>query len=404
MSGRLIGVLAAMAALLAAGLSTGTRVYYLLFFILLLMVVYSLASVLWTLFTTRISMKGVRPRVERGERLMTILALEHRSILPAGNLRVELNVPGADGGRQEISVSMPPFAKRSFRNVVRCPHRGNYEVGVAGLAATDLFGLFELSRRPRSRLMRVEVYPRSHAVPAMELKASDVGPEFRSRATEDNASPSDIRKWQEGDELKKVHWKLTLRKRELMVRTFEESARPDTLVIPDLSEITALKDQKLTLEDAICEAALGAAKAQLEAGFPVRMPLQCTRPQELSGRSGADLPAFADALMRVEFDSPYPYEQVLMLMFQRLQRTGGAVLVTSRISTRTVDIALRMAQRGMQLKLIWITDDPREEHMEMLERLKMAGAKVQQVDPWAGEGEVPAAPRTAPDEDELFDL
>ena len=63
-----------------------------------------------------------------------------------------------------------------------------------------------------------------------------------------------------------------------------------------------------------------------------------------------------------------------------------------------------MAQRGMQLKLIWITDDPREEHLEMLERLKMAGAKVQQVDPWAGEGEVPAAPRTAPDEDELFDL
>ena len=35
MSARLIGVLAAMVALLAAGLATGTRVYYLLFFILL---------------------------------------------------------------------------------------------------------------------------------------------------------------------------------------------------------------------------------------------------------------------------------------------------------------------------------------------------------------------------------
>ena len=46
MSARLIGVLAAMVALLAAGLATGTRVYYLLFFILLLMVVYGLASVM----------------------------------------------------------------------------------------------------------------------------------------------------------------------------------------------------------------------------------------------------------------------------------------------------------------------------------------------------------------------
>lgn len=404
MSARLIGVLGAMVALLGAGLATGTRIYYALFLVLLLLVLYSLASVLWTLLTVRVSMKGMKQRCMRGDKLMTILAVEHRSLLPAGAVQVMLNVPGGAGGRQEISVEAPPFARRSFRNVIRCPHRGNYEVGVAALAAQDLFGLFEFTRPSRGRLMRVEVCPRAMALALMELKASDVGPEFRSRATEDAASPSDIRKWQEGDELKKVHWKLSMRKRELMVRTFEESARPDTLVIPDLSEITALKDQKLTLEDAICEAALGAAKAQLEAGFPVRMPLQCTRPQELSGRSGADLPAFADALMRVEFDSPYPYEQVLMLMFQRLQRTGGAVLVTSRISTRTVDIALRMAQRGMQLKLIWITDDPREEHMEMLERLKMAGAKVQQVDPWAGEGEVPAAPRTAPDEDELFDL
>lgn len=394
MSARLIGALAAMVALLGAGLATGTRIYYDLFLILLLLALYALASVLWTLFTAKVSMKGVRPRVERGERLMTILTLEHRSLLPAGNLRVELNVPGANGGRQEISVSMPPFSKRSFRNVVRCPHRGNYEVGIASLSATDLFGLFELRRRSRRRLMQVEVYPRAHEVPAMELKASDMGPEFRSRAAEDNASPSDIRKWQEGDELKKVHWKLTLRKRELMVRTFEESARPDTLIIPDLSEITALQDLRLTMEDCICEACLSAAKAQLEAGFPVRMPLMSRRPQEPSGKTVADLPGFTEALMRAEFDSPYPYEQVLMLMLQRMQRTGGAVLATGRMTSRTADIAMRMQRSGIQVKLIWVTDAPRDEALEMLERLKMSGVQVETADPWAQEGA--EAPRSAP--------
>ncbi len=391
MNARLIGALAAMAALLGAGLATGTRIYYHLFFILLLLVLYALASVLWTVFTARVSMKGVRPRVERGERLMTILTVEHRSLLPAGNLRVMLNVPGASGGRQEISVAMPPFSRRSFRSVVRCPHRGNYEVGIAGLCAVDLFGLFEITRRSRRKLMRIEVYPKASAVAAMELRAADMGPEFRSRATEDNASPSDIRKWQEGDELKKVHWKLSLRKRELMVRTFEESARPDTLIIPDLSEITALQDLKLTLEDCICEACLSAAKAQLEAGFPVRMPMQSRRPQEQAGKTIADLPAFVDALMRVAFDSPYPYEQVLMLMLQRMQRTGGAVLATSRMTSRTADIAMRMQRSGIQVKLIWVTDAPRDEALEMLERLKMSGVQVEMADPWSQGGY--AAPR-----------
>ena len=230
MSARLIGVLAAMAALLGAGLSTGTRIYYALFLLLVLMVVFALVSVLWTLLTVRVNMKGVKPRAVRGDKLMTILTVSHKSLLCAGSLRVTLNVPGGAGGRQELSVEAPPFARRNFRNVIRCPHRGNYEVGVSSFTAEDIFGLFEISRKHSRKLMRVEVCPRANDMPVMELKASDVGPEFRSRATEDAASPSDIRKWQDGDELKKVHWKLSMRKRELMVRTFEESADRKSVV------------------------------------------------------------------------------------------------------------------------------------------------------------------------------
>ncbi len=393
MNARLLGVLAAMVALLGAGLATGTRAYYLLLCLLLLTLLFSLASALITLFTAQVSMKGVRPRVNRGDRLMTMLTVRHSCVLPVGGLWVTLNVPGGTGGQQEIGVNAPPFTARQFRHVIRCPHRGNYEVGVERISVSDLFSLFEFSCAPGKKLMRVEVCPRPREQQLMPLRASDMGPEFISRAAEDNASPSDVRKWQDGDELKKVHWKLTLKKREVMVRTFEESARPDTLIIPDLSEITALNDQKLTLEDAICESALGAAKAQLEGGFPVRMPLQSARPQELSARTAVELPAFSEALTRVEFDSPYPYEQILMLMMGRFQRTGGAVLITSRLTGRTADIAIRMQQSGVQVKFIWVSEDRRSDALEMLERIRMSGALAQQVNPWieADEAAMPGA-------------
>ena len=171
-----------------------------------------------------------------------------------------------------------------------------------------------------------------------------------------------------------------MRRREVVVRTYEESARPDTLIIPDLSSVTALKDRQLSAEDAVCEACLGAAKAQLEAGDPVRMPLTSAEPSEVSGHFPADLPAFADALMRVRFDSPYAYEQVLALMLARMQRTGGAVLATARLTTRVADLAMRMQRSGIRTRLVWATDDPREESLEMLERLKMEGVEVQRAE------------------------
>ncbi|MGX8705645.1 MAG: DUF58 domain-containing protein [bacterium] len=381
-SARRVGYGLCMASVLAAGLSTGTRLYYLVFFMLLLMLALGLASAAWTLWSVKCDIKGVRARVTRGESLTAVFTVRHSSILPVSAIRVSLNVPSGFSEAQEVNVTAPPFTTRAFRQVIQCPHRGIYEAGVTQIAVTDIFGMIRLSRRPKGKLARMEVQPRVTAIPPMLLKNVDMGPEFRSTASEDNASPSDVRKWQDGDELKKIHWKLSLRKRELMVRTYEESARPDTLVIPDLQNVTALKDQQLSIEDCVCEASLNAVKAQLEAGYPVRMPLVNAHPSELAGQFPAEFPPFADAMLRVTFDSPYDYEKVLLLMQARLQRTGGAVLVTARLTSRIADVALRMQQSGITTRLVWVTDDERKETLTMLERLRMGGVQVEQLDPW----------------------
>ena len=361
LNARRVGYLLCMLALLAAGLSTGTRLYYLVFFMLLMMLILGLISVVWTLLSVKLELKGVKARVTRGDKLMTVFSVRHTSILPVSAIRVQLSVPSGYSAAQTVNVTTPPFASRTFRQVLQCPHRGVYEAGITKISVEDVFGMIALSRRPGVKLARMEVQPRVADVAPMLLKNADMGPEFRSTATEDTASPSDVRKWQDGDELKKVHWKLSLRKR----------------------------DQQLSIEDCVCEAALDAAKAQLEAGYPVRMPLTNAHPSELSGQFSADFPAFADAMLKVAFDSPYDYERVLMLMLGRLQRTGGAVLITARLTTRIADMALRMQLSGITTRLIWVSDDAREETLTMLERLRMGHVEVQRRDPWSFDGPDP---------------
>lgn len=387
MTARLAAYVIVAMTLFACGLSTGARAYYLAACALMALLLLSVIAAVWAIITVKVDMKGIRSRAERGDALMTIFTVRHASLLPVSAIRLHLSVPSAFS-EQEVSVSALPFSKKVFRYRINCPHRGIYEAGVTRIEAQDLFGLINISRKADMRLVRMEVCPRVPRDLPMELKPIDMGPETIARADDDTASPSDVRKWEDGDPLKRVHWKLTMRKREVMVRVFEESARPDTLVIPDLSALSAAPDQALTYEDCVCEACLGAVKAQLDAGYPVHMPLTSAMPSEISGQFTADIALFTDALMRVKFDSPYDYERVLTLMMQRMNRTGGAVIVTPRLTSRIADLAARMQTSGVNVRVIWITDTRLDQTLEMSERLRMENVRVDRIDPWAKDPEI----------------
>ncbi|MBE5765669.1 MAG: DUF58 domain-containing protein [Clostridiales bacterium] len=375
----------AMATLLVTALSTGQEIYYLFFLLMLAMLVLSAVTVLWTALTLRVDIRGVKPRVTRGEALPLIITAKHACLLPAADVRMVMAMHDAAAGSNTITAFLPPFQKKEFRFVMRCAHRGEYVAGVSHAVISDVFGLIEIKKHIKRKTGKVEVLPRVRQQAELEIQAGDTGPESRSRAAEDASSPSGVRAWQDGDILKRVHWKLTMRKKELLVRTFEESAKPDTLILPDLTPVNALEEQALFIEDCVCEICLGAAQAQLLNNSPVNMPLTAAKPYEINGRSIVDVPRFQSELARVKFDSSYSYEQVLASMLSRMQRTGGAILVTPHLTMRIADAAIRMRQMGMEVSVFWVSDAQREEVLALTGRLRLAGIDAHVVNPWTAE-------------------
>ena len=372
-------------ALMAAALSTGAAVYYLLALMILMMAAVGLASALLALFTVSASLGMPMRKLQRGDVAHLSLTARYMSILPVRSLQVRLLIPEDQRATDTLDISLPPFVWRKFTFKLPCPHRGVYHVGLDAIVVGDVFGLFTFHRKIRGARQKIEVRPAVTDLPPMQLLSTESDAGIISRSTEDTASPSDTRNYQMGDPLKRIHWKLSARKRELLVRTYEESAKPDTLIMLDLSPLNILRSQALSLEDVIIESAASIAVAQLRASNPVRMPLMAAMPQELSGQSTADTARILDALTRIPFDSPYPFDQVLMLEMRRMQRTGAAVLITSRLTPRTCDIAQQMKRNGMQVAVLFVTDTRRPDALEMIERLNTLGIQTQKIDPY-GQG------------------
>lgn len=383
MTGRAAGFLLADLTLLAVALSTGETVFYLLFLCLALVLFFALESALVALFTTRVTVYAPRKRVVRGETISLRVVVRRLSVMPIGAAELVISSPEGEESERSMPVLLTPLKEKEFRSALVCPHRGSFSVGATRLTVEDIFGLFSFSRAIRQGTARVEALPRCYETPSVELAAAESQSQARLMRMEDTSSPSGVRAWQDGDDLKRVHWKLTMRRHEMMVRTYDESARPDTLILMDVSAVQAIGGQKMTIEDAMCEAAAAMAKAQLEAGYPVRMPLASQNPVEIAGQHVNDALRFQEALMRLVFDGPYDFEQVLMLETRRMRRTGGLILITTHLNAALCDMAMRMRQNDMRVHFIWVNESTHKESMKLLKRMELGGLTVRQIDPWA---------------------
>ena len=376
----IVFLLAILTALLAA-LSTGAVFYYVIATSMLIMLALSFISALVTLLSADISLELPSLTVRRTQSVPMQISVRHRSILPVAAMYITLSLPEESSSVDELTLRPRPFTTTSLKYMLKCPHRGIYTVGVHTLWVSDLFGLFTLRRVLADRSIVLSIQPNVAQLEALALASGENGPESLVVNSEDMASPSSVREYVEGDSLKKVHWKLTMRKRELIVRQYEESPRPDTLLIMDCSEINTTRELALDIEDTLCEIAAAVALGQLKAGYPVRMPLYSQQPLDVSGQSLTDFKRFTDSLTSVRFDGDNSIESVMALETRRLSRTGGAVIISHRLNSQICDAALRLRQSGLKVRFYWISDSQRQDALEMLQRLKFAEIYAQRVSP-----------------------
>ncbi|GAA0324008.1 DUF58 domain-containing protein [Actinoallomurus spadix] len=158
-----------------------------------------------------------------GEAQVNVL-LENVSRLPTGILLIEDQVPYTLGGRARFVIDrIEPGGGREMAYRVRADVRGRYAVGPLTVRLADPFGLVELVRS-FSAADVITVTPAIVPLPAGRPTGSWTGGgESRARlvagAGDDDVTP---REYRHGDDLRRVHWRSTARRGELMVRREEQ--------------------------------------------------------------------------------------------------------------------------------------------------------------------------------------
>lgn len=367
--------------LLTVSLCTGSQLFLLLSILVLLTLAGAVIAVLWASATLEVEGELSGEAVRRGDDLILYLRLRHRGLIPVAPLLLELSDPSGNRDR-EIRLKNQPYRTQSIRLPVHTAHVGVFTVGLYACTVEDLLGIVGRRIPLKKTSFELVVLPQTFDVEPLKLAPGDPGSELMARATEDLSAPSDIRSYQPGDAMKKIHWKLSLRKRELMVRKFDEPILQDVLILMDCSRPPSWGHPQAgaDIRDALLETAASVLAAQELTDHQIRLPLTGSHPVDVDKSMG--LPIALDYLSRVDFTATDRFERVLAIESRRLRKVGCVVIISARLNIPMVDIMVRMHRSGPNIRLYLVTFAPEDENvLPLISRLRQSGLEVSYVTP-----------------------
>jgi len=210
--------------------------------------------------------------ITKGETAQFKFTVKNNSFLPCTCVQVcfEANIPGRYTYSEEKYFSVPPRKSHEIIFNISPKYRGNHDVGVKNVFLYDFLGLFKFKQKHGEKLVFV-VTPQIHNIPYLPLESvlqgGVSGRTFRHE--EDYSIIADYRKYQSTDGYKKIHWKLSAKKNELISKDFQETEKHAALLLIDNSNIALQRQQALEFEDAMVEALVSTLAYCNRLGHPV---------------------------------------------------------------------------------------------------------------------------------------
>lgn len=160
--------------------------------------------------------------------------------------------------KKTICASMDSRTKTSVIFHLTSQYAGNMEITLEGIRVYDYIKLFSLKKKIKSEL-KVAVLPSYY-----ELEDNEIINRSRQISESDNYSPNkkgddpsevfEIREYREGDRLQRVHWKLSSKLDQLMIKEFSDPVNCSILLFVNMSIPEG--GNALFYTDAILECAL----------------------------------------------------------------------------------------------------------------------------------------------------
>lgn len=363
---------------------SGESIFLWIVYFQMFMLVITAANLLTTFALIRYNQSVIPVSAVKGDLVTLRLELHNESFLPFAHLTVRYSTPQSmyTGAECSLSASLLPKGKEIFEVQVKCDYRGVYPIGFTFIEATDLFGLITVSipfSKYYTKPIDLLIYPRVRQIARGFLVNRELegAQDTQFTRSEELSSIAEIRDYQEGDALKRIHWKLSARHQKYLVKEFDGTLVNDSVVLVDCTEHGLSGVDAARFEDTVAECATAFCKRLTDDYQPIKVLAYSDTRTELAGSSPVDFAALHELMARTRFRGNISIASAIKLEKDSFGNLGSLILVTRAPTDELFEVLLTLAENDCRITLVTVLKDdtPNKELIKMLGEFSLRGIR-----------------------------
>lgn len=245
-----------------------------------------------------------------------------------------------------------------------CKHRGYYSLGEVHVKIFDVFNLFqeEISFSTKIDLL---VYPRVIEITRMNIPATEYFGSVRVPFSnhEDYTSISNIGKYIEGDNVKKINWKASAKMDNILVNKFELSANIKVNIFLDGYFGSFSEDASGDVEEKIVETTASIINYCLRKNMKTSLVTNTLEKRYFEARDLDRFRIFLKELMGYLPNGNIRMDEFLRVETRKLSYGSTLIILTTKLDERLFSTLINLRNQKFNILLILVRNPTEEEEM-----------------------------------------
>ncbi|MCR4895811.1 MAG: DUF58 domain-containing protein [Lachnospiraceae bacterium] len=285
------------------------------------------------------------------------ITLQNEDFYTYAGIRIRFFSPFSTvlGMDEETEYELAPFSGIEKETSLLCKYRGEYEVGIRSILIRDPLKLFTITFRNKEPY-RIVVCP---AIIRIDTLKSIDETLLAARDSLDHPTEPDalVRRYEPGDDIRRIHWKQTASAGKLLVRKTVGEEKNSVCILMDPKRCKEDPGDYLPTENKLCEISIALTVFFEDHDIPVRILTYHGHLQSHLISGSRDFGVFYDYLSGYSFDGDHSMDAMLLSAAASLQQERLVLFVLQEISGAVVETVSHLRSCGATAVLYLVSDD-----------------------------------------------